>query len=157
MATATHEAPWSEAQIREAIAGRIRENLGNLMDVVDDALDPVVDSDQASVRRGWVEGFYPGDDHPGTLWADLTAEESEDLRSSIDAAIDRDELAAIVTDRVVVAAAAFGRRHPGLPRGAYRGPRPAVARHPTSARDGNVIGLMAWLDQAVEREKGRRG
>ena len=115
--------PVTEAEIREAVAARIRRNFGNLTEMLDNALDPIVDSDMARGRAVWDPDFHPRKDHPGTLWMDLTGDEADDLSAPVDQAINSelfDVLAQIVTDRVVAAALAFAEAHPDLPRGRWQ-------------------------------------
>lgn len=118
----------TEAEIREAIHDRVREAVGGIPALLSEgnALDPIIDSDMALTRRGWVEDFYPQDNHPGTLWADLTAEQTAELYAAIDAAIDAERLAEIIIDSVVAAAAEFAGRHPDVPRGQYQPARESV-------------------------------
>jgi len=116
---ATH--PPTEAEIRAAITERVRYAMGNIWETLSNsnALDPITDSDMALTRRGWADGFHPQAGHPGTLWADLTAEESEELNSVFSAAVDPAQLAKVITESVVAAALAFAERHPDIPRGAW--------------------------------------
>lgn len=116
----------TEAEIRAAIADRIRHRFGDLNEMLGNALDPIVDSDMARSDRGAVEGwdpeFFPRGTHPGTLWMDLSRAEMHDLSTVIDGAIGSelyDILAKIVTDRVVSATIAFAETHPDIPRGRY--------------------------------------
>jgi hypothetical protein len=129
MATATSQAP-TEAEIRETIAERVREAVGNLWEMLanTNALDPITDSDQALTRRGWAEGFHPQEGHPGTLWADLTESEAEDLRATMDEAFNLDSIAEMITEAAVAAALDFAQRHPDIPRGHYQ-----LAREPVPA------------------------
>ncbi len=118
----------TEAELREAIGPRIREAIGNIWELVatNNALDPIVDSDQALSRRGWQDGFRPQDGHPGTFWADLTEDEAKDLMDTMDGVFDLDSLAATMTDAVVEAAVGFAERHPEMPRGRYQPARELV-------------------------------
>jgi hypothetical protein len=112
----------TEAEIREAIAEGFDSLVVDHPDGIWDALAPINDSDQALVRAGWVEGFYPPEDHPGTLWADLRASESEELHAAtgeVLAAALRDYLEA-AREGAIAAAVRFAEAHPDIPRGAWR-------------------------------------
>jgi hypothetical protein len=110
----------SEEEIRAALTESIGNGYAD-MDVVLDWLRPVMDSDMALTRAGWVDDFSPGEDHPGTFWADLTAEETQELQRLLGEARDRVEREAtrMLIDETVAAAVAFGKAHPDIPRGRY--------------------------------------
>lgn len=122
MATATARRTWTEAEIRESIETPIRDAAKGIYELLGErnALDPIVDSDQALSRRGWQEGFYPQEGHPGTLWADLTEAEAEDLSATMDEAIDFIALGDFITDGVVRAAMEWAARHPAASLGHWR-------------------------------------
>jgi hypothetical protein len=117
----------TEQEIRDAIAERIRRAVETFPEAIRDAnaLDPIDDSDMALTRRGWVEGFYPSEDHPGTFWADLTTEEIEELHCATEGAMYGvlDGLADRITDAVVAATVAYAKAHPDIPRGTYGKPQ----------------------------------
>jgi hypothetical protein len=117
----------TEQEIRDAIAERIRRAVETFPEAIRDsnAFDPIDDSDMALTRRGWAEGFYPSDDHPGTFWADLTAGEIAELHGATQAALYGvlDGLADRITDAVVAATVAFAEAHPDIPRGTYGKPQ----------------------------------
>jgi hypothetical protein len=117
----------TEAEIRASIEERVRYAVGNVWQMLEHALDPISDSDHALTHRGWADGFYPQDNHPGTLWADMTADEAEALNVAISAAIDFDRIADTITESVVAAVTAFAEKYPDIPRGTYghREPVPA--------------------------------
>lgn len=130
------EAAPTEAEIREAILSELGDRTITSDDFAGliDAFAPIMDSDMALVRAGWRDDFYPDADHPGTLWADLTAEETAELDGAMAAVRDRvirDATQALV-DGCVAAAFAFGQAHPDIPRGRY-------ALHPDASRQEEAV------------------
>ena len=70
----------TEAEIREAILSELGDRTINSDDFAGliDAFAPIMDSDMALVRAGGLTTSTPADDHPGTLWADLTSDEGDE-------------------------------------------------------------------------------
>jgi hypothetical protein len=123
MGTATATAAPTEAEIREAILTELGARTIDPDDFAGlaDTFAPIMDSDAALTRAGWVDNFYPAADHPGTLWADLTADETAELHGAMAAVRDhvlREATRALV-DGCAAAAFAFGQAHPDIPRGRY--------------------------------------
>lgn len=129
--------PPTEAEIREAITeglppvGQPDEILMHLdaPEWMTDAMDPLTDSDQAHIRGGWAEGFWPQEDHPGTLWADLTKAEIDELHAAIEN-VYRRALAAAVRELIeggVAVGLAFAAAHPDVPRGRWQSKKAAAA------------------------------
>lgn len=131
----------TEAEIREALGDPTDLVGADISDNLRDAIAPLLDSDQALVRAGWVEDFYPPANHPGTLWADLQPSEAKELHDAIFAAIDEIEFEAAkqLVDRLVAVGVAFAAAHPDIPRGHWpsgrtnAGDRADVPREPAEA------------------------
>ena len=112
----------TEAEIRAAIEPEWPEEpAGDPPEWIYEALMPIVDSDQALIRAGWVEGFHPQRPHPGTLWADMRQDEADELHGAINTVIDEAarEYQRAVLDGVVAATIRFAERHPDIPRGRW--------------------------------------
>lgn len=110
--------PWTEDEVRQALV----ESIGNgFVDIDNDheLLRVVSDSDMARTRMLWDPDYFGGDGHRGTLWADLTPEETEELQRTMHdvlVAVERRANAELLR-RATNAALEFGRRHPDIPRG----------------------------------------
>jgi hypothetical protein len=111
----------SEQEIRQALTERWGSAGIQLAEEVYNALDPIMDSDMALTRAGWSNEFHPDDDHPGTLWADMTPAEVKELQGAVREAIERAERA--VSDQLLEECIAIGVRfaeaHPDVPRGRW--------------------------------------
>lgn len=109
----------TEAQIREAIGSPDHLVDADMTRDLRATIAPLLDSDQALVRAGWMEDFYPDVDHPGTLWADLRPSETEELHDAIHGAIRAVERIAadMLVERLVAVGLAFAAAHPDIPRG----------------------------------------
>lgn len=123
MTAATVPALLTEAEIRAAIAGPLREQF-EVGDTIYRAIAPVEDSDMALLRagrNGWREDFYPPEGHPGTFWADLTEAEGTELREAVGQAVLDVTHAACeqLIEAVTAAAVRFAEAHPDAPRGRY--------------------------------------
>lgn len=130
--TAKARKPWTEAEVREALAG-----LDPLMDLDDSfwrAIGPIEDSDMARVRIVWDEDYTPANaypnGHPGTLWADLRPSEFDELQAAVDAAVKdaRRQFVESVREALVAVALDFDAKHPDAPRGHWPNAREAEAR-----------------------------
>jgi hypothetical protein len=116
-------APITEAEIRAALAGPVRYALGNLDEIMNGALAPIMDSDMARMREpdGWDEDFNPQrDDHPGTFWADLTKAETDDLHKIGYEAGYLDQVAESIVAHIVAGTLRWAELHPDAPRGRYQ-------------------------------------
>lgn len=97
-----------------------------------DAFRAILDSDMARTREpdGWCEEFTNRPvDHPGTIWADLTRDETAELHDAMHAVLHRviqDATRELVAG-CVVAAGAFAEAHPDIPRGRWRSREPVPA------------------------------
>ncbi len=113
----------TEAEIREAILAELGDKTINPDDFAGliDAFRPIMDSDLALVRAGWVEDFYGTEGHPGTLWADLTPDEGRELHRAMEAVCKRVLVDAtrLLVEGCVAAAVAFAEAHPDIPRGTW--------------------------------------
>jgi len=120
----------TEQEIRQAVEVELGDQTINSDDLLGlvDALRPIMDSDMARVRAGWDDEFYPKDDHPGTLWADMTHDEVDELHGAIQDVIHRvaREATVAVVDGCVAAAVAFAGAHPDVPRGRWTARREEV-------------------------------
>ncbi len=114
----------TEQEIRQAILAELGDHTIDPDDFAGlvDVFRPILDSDMALTRAGWVEDFYPGTEHPGTLWADMTEAEANELHDAMHA-VRRRVLVEATTALVkgcIAAAVAFAEAHPEIPRGAWR-------------------------------------
>ncbi len=135
--------PVTEAEIRAAIDGPVRHELGDLNGLLHSAFAPIDDSDVARTREpsGWDPDFFPDNawgggrgPHPGTFWADLTEAEGEELREAVWGGDLEGRLAPVIVEHVTTRVADFARRHPSLPRGRYApSAMPAPAEPPAGA------------------------
>lgn len=87
-----------------------------------DAFRAIMDSDLALTRAGWADDYTPADDHPGTLWADMTRDEVAELQDAMHAVLATvvAEATGKLVDGCVAAAVEFSRRHPDIPRGRWQ-------------------------------------
>jgi hypothetical protein len=117
----------TEAEIRAAVSHGLPEPFS--IDDVGLYVRPVIDSDHALVRAGWTEDWNPGADHPGTLWADMRASESEALHKAVYHALHAAELAFrdTLVEGVTAAVIAFAEAHPDIPRGTFGVREPVTA------------------------------
>jgi hypothetical protein len=112
---------WTEAEVREALTRSIGRGYVD-MDDTNLMLRVVIDSDVARTRFLWDEDYTNrDDDHPGTLWADLSPDETRELREAMSDVLHEveREATAMLLERAVAAALAFQERHPDIPRGHY--------------------------------------
>lgn len=126
--TAKTRKPWTEAEVREALAG-----LDPLMDLDESfwrGIGPIEDSDMARVRVVWDEDYTPDPSHPGTLWADLRPSEADELREAVDAVVKeaRRQFVESVQDGLVAVALDFDAKHPDVPRGHWPNAQEAQTR-----------------------------
>ena len=117
----------TEAEIRAAIATTLPAD--HTIDDIGLWVAVIGDSDLARTRGQWDKDAYMDDDHPGTVWADMTAEEGEELHRLIYDAMHKAERAFIaeLIENVTAASLAFANAHPDIPRGAFRAPEPIPA------------------------------
>ncbi|HUQ44619.1 MAG TPA: hypothetical protein VM451_09465 [Candidatus Limnocylindria bacterium] len=123
----------TEAEIREAIEPEWPvDTVGDAPEWVYEGLGPILDSDQALVRAVWVEGYNPMRPHPGTLWADMTKAEADELHAAISVVVDEAAMTfqRSVLEGAVRAAVAFAEKHPDVPRGHWKA---AEQREPVTA------------------------
>ena len=133
---ATTTAPTAaeiETLVRRAFQQRADKSVDSIntlehafVDIVRGAATPLLDSDMASIRGGWLDGYYPAADHPGTIWAQLSREEVDELYNRVTAAARRIQRQAreAAVQALVEIGLAFAEAHPDVPRAV---PMPAIA------------------------------
>lgn len=112
------------AEVREAITRTLHtktlegDDFGGLYE----DFRPILDSDVALTRNRWVESFHATDEHPGTLWADMTTEEAEELSGAMYRVLDRvlHDATILLAEGCIEAAVAFADAHPNIPRGSWQ-------------------------------------
>lgn len=117
----------TEAEIRAAIAETLPAD--HTIDDIGLWVAVIGDSDLARTRGKWDKDVNMDDDHPGTLWADMTGEEGEELQRLIYDAMHRAQRAFIaeLIENVTAATLAFAAAHPDIPRGTFRAAQPVPA------------------------------
>lgn len=120
----------TEAEIRESILEGLGDGSMSADDFAGliDAFRPILDSDMARVRAGWDPDFHPYEDHPGTLWADLTRDEVDELQGAMHYVLHRvtREATQALVEGCIAAAVAFAEAHPDVPRGRWQPHQEAV-------------------------------